>query len=242
MKRRITKLVVFLLLGAIVNVAVAWGIAIRPSGTHFFPLEFYDQYGSDGRLYLTTVLHSRPGEINLSQREAKTSWARYSLAPEPIDEADFRALVPKWSRFASGEPFEKFLKHSDADHELVDYAEYASGWPAYSLRYHGPIYLVREGSGNVYDESRMTGYLHPTLPQKMVKRGYGSELPFLPIWPGFAINTTLYAAILWTLTLGPFTLRRIVRRKRGHCIKCGYDLRGHPGGGGACPECGATTL
>jgi hypothetical protein len=29
-KRRFLKLVVFLLLGAIVNVAVAWGFAIRP--------------------------------------------------------------------------------------------------------------------------------------------------------------------------------------------------------------------
>ncbi|MEE9129392.1 MAG: hypothetical protein V3T84_05190 [Phycisphaerales bacterium] len=61
-------------------------------------------------------------------------------------------------------------------------------------------------------------------------------LPLRPIWLGFAINTVFYAAILWLLTLGPFTARRHIRRKRGLCLKCGYDLRGaeHE----ACPECG----
>ena len=61
-------------------------------------------------------------------------------------------------------------------------------------------------------------------------------LPLAPIWPGFAINTVFYAAILWLLTLSPFTARRMIRRKRGHCLKCGYDLRGDYSAG--CPECG----
>ncbi|MEE9296196.1 MAG: hypothetical protein V3W34_14715 [Phycisphaerae bacterium] len=61
--------------------------------------------------------------------------------------------------------------------------------------------------------------------------------PFIPVLPGFAINTLFYAAILWLVIPGPFALRRLIRRKRGHCIKCGYDLRhaDHE----ACPECGA---
>ena len=64
----------------------------------------------------------------------------------------------------------------------------------------------------------------------------GRWLPLRPIWTGFAINTIFYTASLWLLTLGPFTARRLIRRKRGHCIKCGYDLRGtkHE----VCPECG----
>ena len=65
----------------------------------------------------------------------------------------------------------------------------------------------------------------------------GHTLPLRPIWPGFAINTVFYAVVLWLLTLAPFTARRFIRRKRGHCIKCGYDLRAveHE----KCPECGA---
>ncbi len=66
---------------------------------------------------------------------------------------------------------------------------------------------------------------------------YDDELQLLtPIWSGFAINTVFYAAILWMLWLSPFVVRRFIRRRRGRCIKCGYDLRGaeHE----ACPECG----
>ncbi len=62
-------------------------------------------------------------------------------------------------------------------------------------------------------------------------------LPLRPASRGFVFNTIFYAAILWLLTLGPFTARRMIRVKRGHCINCGYDLRGaeHE----VCPECGS---
>ncbi len=65
---------------------------------------------------------------------------------------------------------------------------------------------------------------------------YPMILPVHVLWPGFAVNTAFYAAIVWLLSLLPFTVRRLVRRKRGRCINCGYDLRGaeHE----VCPECG----
>ena len=47
------------------------------------------------------------------------------------------------------------------------------------------------------------------------------------------------AYTLWPLIGGPFALRRLIRRKRGHCITCGYDL-GHADHE-ACPECGAVS-
>ncbi len=63
-------------------------------------------------------------------------------------------------------------------------------------------------------------------------------LPLRPIWPGFAVNTAFYAALLWLLIPGPFALRRFLRLKRGQCFACGYDL-GHAEHA-ACPECGAS--
>jgi len=56
-----------------------------------------------------------------------------------------------------------------------------------------------------------------------------------------AINTVFYAVILWLLfALGgtPFALRRRRRIRRGLCPKCAYDLRGRGSDGGVCPECG----
>jgi hypothetical protein len=61
------------------------------------------------------------------------------------------------------------------------------------------------------------------------------HFPCLPIWPGFAINTILYAAILWLLFAAPGTIRRWRRIKRGLCPECAYPV----GSSETCTECGA---
>ena len=63
-------------------------------------------------------------------------------------------------------------------------------------------------------------------------------VPVRPLWPGFAINTLFYAAILWLLFAGPFALRRWRRINRGLCPKCAYDLRNRASDSSVCPECG----
>ena len=55
-----------------------------------------------------------------------------------------------------------------------------------------------------------------------------------PIWPGFAVNTLLYAGILY-LPFAPFALRRFIRHRRGLCPGCGYPI----GESDVCTECGA---
>ncbi len=59
-------------------------------------------------------------------------------------------------------------------------------------------------------------------------------IPLRPIWPGFAVNTIFNAAILWLLIPGPFVLRRLLRLKRGLCLKCAYPM----GESSVCTECG----
>ena len=59
-------------------------------------------------------------------------------------------------------------------------------------------------------------------------------IPLRPIWPGFAINTVFYAAILWLLFAAPFALRRRIRIKRGLCPACAYPV----GESELCTECG----
>ncbi|MFI4915896.1 MAG: hypothetical protein ACIAS6_05235 [Phycisphaerales bacterium JB060] len=63
-------------------------------------------------------------------------------------------------------------------------------------------------------------------------------LPLLPLWPGFLINTLFYALLLFSAWRLPGVLRRVVRRRRGRCVGCGYD-RGGLDPDAACPECGA---
>jgi predicted RNA-binding Zn-ribbon protein involved in translation (DUF1610 family) len=61
--------------------------------------------------------------------------------------------------------------------------------------------------------------------------------PYLPLWPGFALNTLFYAVLAWGVWQVPLAMRRRSRRRAGRCIKCGYDLRATPAAS-PCPECG----
>ena len=63
-----------------------------------------------------------------------------------------------------------------------------------------------------------------------------NRLPVTPIWSGFFVNACCFAALTWMLIAGPMALRRMIRRRRGLCPQCAYDLRGT--GHAACPECG----
>jgi hypothetical protein len=59
-----------------------------------------------------------------------------------------------------------------------------------------------------------------------------------PLWPGLAADTAFYSAAWWLILFVPRRLRRTLRRRRGLCPACRYDLRGLPPGA-LCPECGA---
>jgi hypothetical protein len=76
---------------------------------------------------------------------------------------------------------------------------------------------------------------HPSDQSGVVREIDGRTfLPLRPIWPGFAINTLFYAAILWLLFALPGALRRWRRIKRGLCPACAYPV----GASDLCTECG----
>jgi len=54
------------------------------------------------------------------------------------------------------------------------------------------------------------------------------RLAYIPLWPGFAINTLFYAAVLWMLWSIPFALRRMIRKRRGQCEQCAYPIGTNP--------------
>jgi hypothetical protein len=74
------------------------------------------------------------------------------------------------------------------------------------------------------------------VPERLdwLDRQFRGVLPVLPIWPGFAINTIVYAGILWLLFAAPFVVRRRRRIKRGLCPTCAYPI----GSSDLCTECG----
>ncbi len=65
------------------------------------------------------------------------------------------------------------------------------------------------------------------------------QVPLRPRWGGFAVNTVFYGTVFWMAVPGSMALRRRLRRRRGVCPHCGYDVAHveHD----ACPECGVAS-
>ncbi len=242
MKRRLTKLVVFLLLGAVVNVAVAWGCALGlPVLSWDGPFWRSSRTGDPAPYWVVQQLE-RPGAMRYTWLHVPYD---FDNAPgidlgvfreiEPVDLDD----IPRWSRLDyTNPPPQKYRGWSS--HFIDD----ARGWPVLAMSSFtaegvDPVkdaLLFRSSGGFSVPEELRPKPLFVDVEDEWFNRPI---IPLRPIWSGFAINTVCYAVILWVLTLGPFTARRFIRRKRGHCLKCGYDLSHaeHE----VCPECGVAT-
>jgi len=211
MKRRALHIFVLLLLGAIVNIAMAWGCG-----------EF--------------MKHSTK-DVLPAERD-KQFW--HEMWPERFD-----PFVHTTYEDGFGVHYENIgctigrstVQDAGATKRLQ------MGFPAISLE--GSICIItlppNKASVNVH---RLTKLRIPAIKRgwtsqyRLSRRGGFRALPIGPVWPGFAINTIFYAAILWLMFFAPGTIRRTIRRRRGLCPACAYDLRGSASSQN-CPECGA---
>ena len=234
MKRRLTKLVVFLLLGAIVNVAVAWGCATWSALKLVSGPLVGRPTEADQRWWQQVVPAEAAPRASVVWRSRGFGCNSLLILGDRSGEAVFREDPSGQSTFGA------------SINAKMDRATLVrSGWP------------WRSGAGERWDLGislmtpfPMLGYKVATWRDADLQTSAvsfdrptwlgGSSfrlLPLRPIWPGFAINTVFYAAILRLLMFGVATTRRVIRRKRGLCITCGYDLSHveHE----ACPECGS---
>ncbi len=220
MKGRPRKLVFFGLLGAIVNLGVAWASSVL--------IGFADT-NSDIRAYRSSIVgagnvetYHRFSAFRVEWFRSRKSTPNYSVGPLPED------LVPTWIGYDPE-------LNENRSAELWD-AE-ARGWPLLVL-WSKPTSWYKALDGTDHVLSPEGAIELPLSPFAGPMGFFPKVLPLRLIWTGFAINTLFYAVSVWLLWSSPFAVRRFIRRKRGLCIKCGYDLRGHSGGGGVCPECG----
>ncbi len=215
-------LALFLLLGAILNVAVAWVITALA--------EFDDTSLRETR---ESIEHSEwPRAVPEHWPPHRTAWGAHAFG---------------WRvRMFMGDRFHKDQTTGQLDvseHFLVYIHEV--GWPSVSLQWETWHDFTIRRNPQVTTSYRFEGQPARTwwrsgIPVSDQRFRFGSRswkgLPIHPLYFGFAINTIFYATILWLVIPGPFALRRRIRRKRGLCVTCGYDLRHaeHEAG----PECG----
>ena len=216
MKRWLRTILIFLLLGAVVNVAVAWGCSVTVNS--------WDCEAEEGHV----VVDGMSWLVHRHDAFGATSYLseRARDVPKMMDiwgDAQPDDLTPGWAPFAEDLP--RFARSANW---LVD----SRGWPMRSMWSQPHSAFLREGEWEIIPAR---GGIRSAL-SPWTALGIPRVRPLTPIWPGFAVNTIFYGLILWLLLPGRFVLRRIIRRKRGRCIACGYDLRGDLDHG--CPECG----
>ena len=253
MKRLLAKLVVFLILGAIVNVTIAWACAIW----------------SDASLDSLVISNATQEDLDLfvqigwiSKSESENSTSNYKvkntkgfgvsdsfLIEEMLGVRDlpqYSASFPRPVRIVT------IVAHS-----------HQTGWP---LRCFSDAYYDQTGIGifgaskskflqqtisDDEDDGILTFYITPQVPFEdweypmslpvpdkigPIPLPADRYIPLRPIWSSFIINTIFYAIVLWLMMLFGATARRHSRLKNGHCPSCNYNLRSDYSSG--CPECG----
>ena len=221
MKRRITYLVFFILLGAIINVAVAWGCV-------YFP----QKHKIRSERTVTTEERQFLFDRLIRGESCRTpSWVTQKWDINKVKWGDFEDEGTVWVYTSTGYKEELLMTSISYEYETSS-----------STFFGGSSSISVGGSDRLDGFYISAGY--PILAMSTFVCDIPDKdnrfYPYDPIWPGFAINTLIYAVIVGILWSIPFTMRRIIRRKRGACLKCGYDLRhaDHK----VCPECGCKCI
>lgn len=198
--RTLARVGLFLLLGAILNVAAAWSMAAK----YYF------------RLNGEEVLSASPtGE--------QIRWWKANISPGIDDE-------PKVVERDVSIGFDWEWMNSRVDGSGPIASRWRSGIPFRSLGFHTWTLDGRRNGGARWEFRGMW-----TVGADLFAGHRPLLLPLDPLWPGFLINTLLYAGLLW---LGIASLewhRRFRRMRRGLCPACAYPI----GKSLVCTECGA---
>lgn len=243
MQRAIVRITVFMLLGAVVNVAAAWACAYWIELDR--SVQRYDSFDSYGLAFDDPQGERFPGYAADRHQDAGVEHVslRYTHGGSrlvPATTISFEEIIPHWA--------EKFLDIPELNgrdrqplDETITHLAYvdARGWPCLAL--WGGLKIPRRNL-SLWDDGepvtlleRRHGVIMLQEPDPKGGRRFYRWLPLVPVWRGFVINTLFYAAILWMLFCMPGKVRRAIRRRRGRCPACAYPMGDSP----VCTECGA---
>jgi hypothetical protein len=106
------------------------------------------------------------------------------------------------------------------------------GWPLRVMRCRGVLF-AKDDDPALLARSWTDGF-SKSQSQHVASPAWG--IASKPIWWNLLLSAAVYGCVFWLLAGGLAAIRGVIRRGRGRCGGCGYDLRGI--GGAVCPECG----
>jgi len=234
-RRLLTTITAAFLAGAVTTLAVAWGAVplsrLGGSWRHHFHI-----FKTDEAVWQVNEW-TRPGLC-------RVEWSPM-LAPtgdSPSERAAFEAEAAAMR--INGAPLEgeRALRRYRA-RELhwtsgwPEYAvEFAAGWPCRALWCEIALQEQPLGVADPIHPWRGAIQLRPPSSPTSIAVAELTALPVWLVWPGLFVNWAVYTGA-WLFGLGAMpSLRRRIRRWRGLCPRCAYDLRHNLAAG--CPECG----
>lgn len=220
-RRVIAQTLVSASLGVVTTVSVGWFFAFaRPPGSR------YDDLAAcaiaDGTWEVVRIVSRSRVEVE-SLRHTDTLGALITAVPNKRPES----LIPSWGGF----PRTREAASAQLAHR---YRVMAVGWPQLCL---WQAYVDAEPPEGEYE--RVDGAIETPWPWAKDGLRVPRALPIRVLYAGFAVNAFIYAALWFALLFGfgaTRTARRAIRKRRGLCPMCKYNVRGDLDSG--CPECG----
>lgn len=228
---RVRRVIVALGLGAMTAVLVAWGIAIRG-------IDFQSRYESVGAMQARDAdeawLLDEP-----VVRDGSTEYRTQRVKAEAEDDA---IVITK----RAGDPrqgFRRVMSMPDRRHlqDEVDVTryEFQFGWPARCV--WAAMDRGRMSGGAATERNLLVirggqiGFPYVSYPGFAFTRSYA--VPYGVVARGLIFNAIVFGAVWMGVILWAARIRRSIRRRKGLCAICKYDLRGLAEDA-VCPECG----
>lgn len=235
MRARVIVIVICLLLGMVVNIAAAWVFAL------YAPLHSNEEKFNEGHFtgwddrHVDWYLRNYPFEELVVPVKPPP---RPSLADQGLPAGTRVTYAPSDSMSGWGCAEFDYLRISAYHPPSAGVTRVRSGLPFRSMTAASWWKVSSDSSSS---EERMIGGMVVEVRREadlwnQVTFLMGPRiLPFQPIWPGFLLNTVIYAVPFWLLATLPFQWRARRRRRRGWCVACAYPMGSSP----VCTECGA---
>lgn len=204
-------------LALVASPAVAWGCVLWSPLTRSHPLSEPEA----ARLMNDHLGEGRPGAAPRGSAHGGPGWvsafaAEVTMPRPPLDDG---------SRGGLGRAAVSFFRQvrPSADDRKVEV--FRAGWP---------LSCVEGRRTTLGSETSARGLL--LVPLDRIGAKPMRRVPLLPVWGGLLADTAFFGAVFWLAVPGQIALRRGLRRRRGRCPGCGYDVAhvDHE----SCPECG----